>query len=158
MCRYALKQYKSHFACFECKKAFKKTPVEDYVKHKGIDASYDKICRVFATSKRQKVESELGITYQQIQDMYYEDLCVCPECGGKMALMGLDFRPPKKNDYESWEIIQVLYDHGYSFKGCGCFVGYWPPKKKSEITSWLEEHRTISESEKLLNLFKSRRA
>ena len=72
--------------------------------------------------------------------------------------MGLDFRPPKKTDKEAWEIINQLYDNGFAFKGCGCFVGYSPPLNVSEIPTWLEKHSRKSESETLLALFKSRQA
>jgi uncharacterized FAD-dependent dehydrogenase len=40
MCRYALKTYKPHFACFDCRKVFKKTPIEDYLKQRGDDFAY----------------------------------------------------------------------------------------------------------------------
>ncbi len=40
MCRYAYKTYKTHFACFECRKVFKKTPIEDYLKQQGNDFTY----------------------------------------------------------------------------------------------------------------------
>lgn len=75
-----------------------------------------------------------------------------------MALMGLDFKAPKSRDKESWEVISLLYNNGFSFKGCGCYVGYFPPKKVKDVEEWLIAHKRQSEAEKLLDLFKQRTA
>jgi hypothetical protein len=153
MCRYAYKIYKSHFACFECRKAFKKTALEDYVKHKGLDSAYHQITKVFGSPKRRRnKEQELGITYEEIKEQYFADVSCCPECGGTMAAMGLDFKAPKHTDVEAWEIVAKLYEKGFAFKGCGCYVGYDPPTKLSELDAWLGKHMKKSEGEKLLEV------
>lgn len=159
MCRYAVKNYKSHFACFSCRKAFKKTPIDDYVQHQGLDSAFAKITRVYGSPpRRREVEAELGITYQQIVDQYLKDVSVCPECAGPMAAMGLDFRPPAKADEEAWQIIATLYEHGFAFRGCGCSVGYAPPEHLRELPEWFKQHRRQSEGEKLLEQISQRRA
>lgn len=151
MCRYAIVTYKSHFACFSCRKAFKKTPIEDYVIHVGLSAAYEKILAVFnSPPRRREVEAKLGISYEQLQDRYFAEVSVCPQCRGRMASMGLDFRPPPKRDIEAWSIIQELYEHGFAFKGCGCSVGYAPPTRKAEVTEWLKSRPRQTEGEKLL--------
>jgi len=160
MCRYAVKNYKSHFACFSCRKAFKKTPLSDYVVHKGLDTALAKIMRVYHTPPRRlEVEAEIGISYEQIVDQYLKDVSVCPECAGPMAAMGLDFRPPARADEDAWQIIAVLYEHGFAFKGCGCGgLGYAPPQRQRDLPEWLKQHCRQSEGEKLLEKFSQRSA
>jgi hypothetical protein len=56
-----------------------------------------------------------------------------------MANMGLDFRAPKITDTESWEVLAILYERGYTFHGCGCDAGgYVPPKRVKDIPAFLE--------------------
>ena len=151
MCRYAFHTYKSHFACFTCRKAFKKVALDDYVEHIGLKAAYTKILAAFhSPPRRRKVEAELGISYEQLRDRYLSDVSVCPQCQGQMAAMGLDFRSPPKHDVEAWSIIQELHEHGFAFKGCGCNVGYTPPRKKIEVTEWLRRHSRKTVGEELL--------
>lgn len=72
MCRYAMFPYKSHYACFECRKTFKRRLLKDINRELGHEDS---------------VEAK------------------CPQCGGLMADMGLDFESPKMNDTKTWEHI-----------------------------------------------------
>lgn len=151
MCRYAFHTYKSHFACFSCRKAFKKTALEDYVKHKGLERSYSLIVSVFGSrARRARVEKELGITYQQIRQRYLDDVSACPQCSKKMAAMGMDFRAPARRDEEAWRITAHLYEHGFSFLGCGCSAGHAPPRSMSELPAWLKKYKTMSSGERLL--------
>lgn len=150
MCRYAFHTYKSHFACFHCRRAFKKTAIDDYVKHQGIEREFRLLQSAHSSlKKRAAAESELGVTYAQIEEQYLADVSACPQCGGRMAAMGLDFRTPKQRDREAWDILTRLYDHGFSFKGCGCSVGYDPPRKLKDVAAWLTEN-SRSDGEKLL--------
>jgi DNA-directed RNA polymerase subunit RPC12/RpoP len=159
MCRYAHHTYKAHFACFECRKAFKKTAIDDYVAHVGLDAAFKKIVAVFSSkSNRKKTEEKVGITYKEIEKQYLDDVSVCPECGARMSAMGLDFRPPRKSAKNSWVILHALYEHGFAFQGCGCNVGYLPPSKKSDLSAWLELHARKNEGEKLLAAILARKA
>ena len=151
MCRYAVHTYKSHFACFSCRKAFKKTALDDYVEHVGLKAAYEKILAVYGSPpQRRKIEAKLGISYDEIEERYLSDVSICPQCGERMAPMGLDFRPPPKRNEEAWDIIRTLYEHGCAFTGCGCSVGYTPPARKAELPGWLKQHTTQSEGERLL--------
>ena len=151
MCRYAFKTYKSHFACFDCRKAFKKPPIEDYAKQNNLNDALSKIVNVYHSQNlRKRKENELGITYDEIEAKYLEDVSSCPQCGAKMAAMGLDFKAPKQKDIEAWTIISKLYNEGFAFKGCGCSVGYAPPSKLSQLPQWLNEHCIKSNGEKLL--------
>ncbi len=67
MCRYAAVIYKSHFACFSCRKAFKKTPIDEYLKHAGLGAVYEEIVAVYSsTPRRRAVEAKFGVSYEQL--------------------------------------------------------------------------------------------
>ncbi len=158
MCRYAFKDYKSHFACFECRKTFKKTAITDWVKQKGLDYAYGRLLRVSHTKNQKRTEEELGTTYERIRDDYLEDVAACPQCGVKMAAMGFDFKAPKIDATEEWKVIATLYDHGFAFHGCGCSVGYAPPKKISGLEAFFREHGRLSEGERLLARIQSTKA
>jgi hypothetical protein len=73
-----------------------------------------------------------------------------------MVDMGLDFKAPPKSDHEVWEILEALYKNGFTFNGCGCYVGFTPPRSLREVPDWLEKHRSRSEAESLLKKFESR--
>jgi DNA-directed RNA polymerase subunit RPC12/RpoP len=74
MCRYGLSgPYKEHYACFTCRKAFKRRLLEDV----DPDGS-DRPAR-------------------------------CPQCGGPMANMGLDFAPPPMRDRRAWGVLSELW-------------------------------------------------
>src|SRR5262245_43514190 len=97
MCRYAQHgPYKRHFACFRCRKAFKRPPF-----------AFDHFCPNLAQSEA--------------------DPAPCPDCGGRMSDMGLDFKPPRKSDVEHWEVVEYLFREGFAYHSCGwCGPGYRP--------------------------------
>ena len=151
MCRYAFTDYKSHFACFSCRKTFKKIAIVDFVKRRGLDRAYEKLSWVHTdTAQRRKLQEEFGTTYDEIRALYFREVGACPHCGQTMAAMGLDFRAPSMADHEAWTIIETLYEHGFAFMGCGCSVGYAPPKKLSDLQEFFSEHERRSEGEELL--------
>jgi hypothetical protein len=129
MCRYAWHNYRDHFACFDCRKAFK------YWQWEPIDET--------AFTTKQKLE-------------HVPREIVCPDCKQPMVDMGLDFKAPPKSDIQQWEIMRALHEHGFTFHGCGCFVGFKPPKTLREVPEWIENHRRKSEGEKLLEKYNSR--
>jgi len=151
MCRYAFKEYKSRFACFDCRKAFKKIAIVDYMKAKGMDQAYERLSRdPVNTPEQKKLECRFGTTYQEIHAAYNREVGSCPQCGKSMAAMGLDFKAPPVDDQEAWKIIEMLYQHGFAFAGCGCGVGYTPPKKLRDVDRFLEQHEKRSKGEILL--------
>ncbi|WP_026315534.1 hypothetical protein [Riemerella columbina] len=105
MCRYAMTVYKSHYACFECRKTFKRRLLKD-------------------------VNRELD----------YEDSveAKCPQCGGLMADMGLDFESPKMNDAKAWEHLRDLYSVGITFHSCGCSGPGYIPRDKEALIRYFE--------------------
>ena len=126
MCRYAWHHYKDHFACFECRKAFKHRQWEP------LDAGTWKMRRRLQHAPRE---------------------VACPDCARPMVDMGLDFKSPPKEDREAWRILEILHEHGFTFHGCGCSVGFTPPRRLREVPSWLESHKRSSEGESLANRF-----
>ncbi len=126
MCRYAWHNYRDHFACFDCRKAFKQWQWE-------------------ATDEQ---------TFREHQRLkHVPRKIVCPDCSSPMADMGLDFKSPPKDDVEAWEIIRALHDHGFTFHNCGCGVGFKPPRTLRQVPQWLERHRKRGEGETLSRRF-----
>jgi hypothetical protein len=124
MCRYAWHNYRDHFACFACRKAFK------YWQWEACDE----------TTFRRK---------QRLQHVPRE--IICPDCSKPMIDMGLDFKAPRKKDVEAWKILDLIAQNGFTFHGCGCYVGFKPPRALREVPDWIEKHRRKSKGEKLLD-------
>jgi len=131
MCRYAWHNYRDHFACFRCRKAFKYWQWED--------------CDESAWKLRARLE-------------HVPREIVCPDCSLPMVDMGLDFKAPPKDDREAWQILECLQEQGFAFHGCGCYVGFVPPRTLREVPAWLEEHRRLGEGEALAKKFAARAA
>ena len=129
MCRYAWHNYRDHFACFDCRKAFKYWQWEEADK---------------ATFHRR----------QQLQ--HVPRAIICPDCSKPMADMGLDFKAPPKRDLDAWAILQVLCEHGFTFHSCGCSAGFTPPRTLREVPEWIERQRRRGEGEGLLEKFAAR--
>ena len=79
MCRYAWHNYRDHFACFHCRKAFKYWQWED------------------CDESQWKMRARLEHVPREI---------VCPDCSRPMVDMGLDFKAPTKDDREAWQILE----------------------------------------------------
>ena len=103
MCRYAMIKYKPHFACFSCRKSFKRRLLSD-VNKGGPHRPYR-----------------------------------CPQCGGDMADMGLDFAPPKMTDVKAWVTLESLYEIGATFHGCGCSGPGYRPRDPKALHLFLQQ-------------------
>lgn len=123
MCRYAWHNYRDHFACFDCRKAFKHWQWEE--------------CN----------EAEFW-TKQRLQHVPRE--IVCPDCDKPMIDMGLDFKAPRQSDVEAGKILERLAQEGFNFHNCGCGVGFKPPTTLREVPQWLAEHRRDKSKGELL--------
>jgi len=121
MCRYAWHNYRDHFACFDCRKAFKYWQWEE--------------CDEITFRTKQRLE-------------HVPRKIVCPDCSKPMSDMGLDFRAPRKTDIVAWKILEILAQNGFTFHGCGCWVGFKPPRTLREVPKWLEVHRPKSKGKK----------
>ncbi len=108
MCRYGFNSYKPHYACFKCRKTFKRKLLID------IDGN--------------TAYTKVG------ENQQYK----CPECGRMTADMGFDFESPKKSDLRAWNHIQDLYETGITFHSCGCSGPGYIPKTKEKLVEYLE--------------------
>ena len=129
MCRYAYKDYKPHFACFACRKTFKKVRMEEYFEQRGLDLAY---IRISSSQNRKQHAEEI----EAMKQGYLKEVGTCPHCGAEMSPVGLDFKAPPMADKEAWAILHCLYQYGFAFVGCGCSVGYKPPAKMSGMAEF----------------------
>ncbi|MTI29256.1 hypothetical protein [Xanthovirga aplysinae] len=142
MCRYAFKTYKIHFACFDCRKSFKKAPIEDLAIQNGDWEDYKEVFWNISSGKNKKLLKENPEKVEYLTEKYKNRKEKCPECGGLMADLGLDFKAPKKDKVKEWEIIRGLYRSGKTFYSCGCDgIGYVPKDKKA-YKDYLIKNRT----------------
>jgi uncharacterized C2H2 Zn-finger protein len=140
MCRYAFKTYKSHFACFNCRKTFKQAHYSDLLRRIGKSQYYKKLLGKpihKLTEKEKLVLANLGENFK-------DRSVKCPECGNYMADLGLDFKSPRKQAVKEWKIIEGLYTIGKSFYSCGCNgIGYIPQNPrdyKAYLKNLLQEY------------------
>jgi len=131
MCRYAFKTYKSHFACFHCRKTFKQPHYSDLLQRIGKSEHYEKLLDKSIkklSDKEKEMLTNLGLRFSKRE-------IKCPECSNYMADLGLDFKSPKKQAVKEWKIIEGLYTIGKSFYSCGCNgIGYIPQNPKDYET------------------------
>ncbi|MGG5210265.1 hypothetical protein ACQWU4_15185 [Chryseobacterium sp. MIQD13] len=88
------------------------------------------------------------------RDMQTSAEAKCPQCGGLMASMGMDFKSPPKNDNSQWQHIQSLYKVGITFHSCGCSGPGYIPQDKETMISYLEKIR--SQYEESLTFWRNR--
>jgi hypothetical protein len=117
MCRYAFKNYKSHYVCFACRKQWKQAPFEDQLAQRGQLEAF----------RRLKREAVL-----EARNEHRARSVSCPECRGLMADVGLDFRPPRSNATRAWTQLQATFTLGHAWHTCGCSgPGYVPTDQAS---------------------------
>lgn len=113
MCRYGINSYKPHYACFKCRKTFKRRLLIDI----DLNAAKEKVWE--------------HVPYK------------CPQCSHVMANMGLDFESPKKTDQKAWKHIESLFTSGITFHSCGCSGPGYIPKDKEKLIEYLTEKKQI---------------
>jgi hypothetical protein len=138
MCRYAFKHYKQSYSCFECRKTFKKTTFKDYLKQLGKLDVVDKLSRCINQQQHDELMSRLKVDLGTLEAEYHQLISVCPQCGGQLANMGMDFKSPKTDDLKAWNIIQGMYDLGEIYQTCGCQGFGLVPKNKSDYVRYLK--------------------
>lgn len=75
------------------------------------------------------------------QDPWNESLShKCPECSEELHDMGRNFRPPKKLDKNSWEVVRRLYQAGFRFFGSGSHSDPDLPTMLSEVEQFVNEN------------------
>jgi hypothetical protein len=149
MCRYAYSgPYKTHFACFKCRKAFKQPPIEDYLAVQGRVHIYRELVACWSCEKKlTQRERKYGVKLDELRAEYHAAERQCPECGELMADLGLDFKPPRQNDVRAWTALQGVYRVGHVWRTCGCNGPGWIPKSKSEFQQYLVDTKSHYETQ-----------
>jgi hypothetical protein len=90
MCRYAIRgPYKIHYACFDCRKAFKQPSIEDWLAVRDRGFLYRELSVLLHNKPRLKQrEIELGVTLDGLYAEYRGAAFKCPECDCPMADLG----------------------------------------------------------------------
>jgi len=71
-----------------------------------------------------------------------------------MVDIGMDFKAPPKADVKQWRKVEILYENGFAFQGCGCDGGGYRPKKPRELKSFIEANTPLTTGQRLLKRFK----
>jgi hypothetical protein len=134
MCRYGLKKYKDHYACFDCRKTFKQ-PFR-------LEPTFDMTSR--------------GIVYKSGQNVLRLGSEQCPECKKTMHHIGHDFQAPKRSKVAQWEKVRQLVLAGFKFHSCGCGGPGERPRHLREVPEFLQQNRSLDEGQRLLETFSHR--
>jgi hypothetical protein len=126
MCRYGYHDYKEHFACFDCRKAFKR--------HESI------VVWTKPQAQGSKWSSRLISC----------GLARCPECRRPMVAMGLDFEVPRQSDFKQWRKVEILARHNIRYSSCGCNGPGPRPRTLAEVGPFLVAQPARSPGEALL--------
>jgi hypothetical protein len=122
MCRYAFRVYKPHYACFACRKAFK---------------------------RRFKREVRAWGRVKPVVDPNDPDVpAKCPGCGLLMADMGLDFKAPPQADAKAWSVAESLWVIGFTFHSCGCGGPGYRPRRARDYEAFLR--KTVADYQEAL--------
>jgi len=118
-------RYQIQFACFECRKSFK---------------------RPYAV-REEKRSAWLSrrISGRQPSKPFTEPVFHCPDCKAEATLMGRAFRAPRHDDAGQWRAAEILARAGYMFWS---YVGRLPETVR-EARRFVETHRRLSDGEKL---------
>ena len=144
MCRYAYKTSKPHLVCFRCRKQFKRPPVRDLLAHRGELEAHDKLQRAFHRAiLRARLEAELGTTLDELRKRVRDLVTRCPQCGGPMADLGLDFKPPRANAVRAWRRIEGMHRLGHAWHTCGCNGPGFVPRDATGYAQYLARRERL---------------
>ncbi|MFC5539862.1 hypothetical protein ACFPQ1_36530 [Rhodocytophaga aerolata] len=143
MCRYGFIEYKNTYACFNCRKGFKRRLDRDLLSQKEL--------RVEKQKKFDKLIYKKEVADKKANDTL---LIKCPDCGDQMVNLGKDLRLPKKDKQEQWMAIEYLANNNFNFFTCGCDGIGVVPQNLQEAYKLMEERRRKTEGEKLLEKIK----
>lgn len=143
MCRYAMYgPYKPHFACFACRKAFKQSPISDWLAIRGRGFAYNELHRLWSHKPSlERRELELGVRLSDLEAEYRDAAHNCPDCNQPMIDMGLDFKAPRQSDEKAWRTLLGMFRVGHVFHTCGCDGPGFVPKSAADYRQYLDERR-----------------
>ncbi|MBU2713827.1 hypothetical protein [Zooshikella harenae] len=111
----------------------------DFLSQNGELDKYKKLAYSRKKSDKLAAEEKYQTTAKKIEEDYYSKISKCPECGGQMANMGMDFKSPKTTDIKSWKIIEGMFRIGAIYQSCGCEGIGFVPASGSEYKQYLKE-------------------
>lgn len=149
MCRYGFKTYKPHYVCFDCRKTFKQSILEDIVIQNGDWNSYIQAYLNYDSEKSTKFRTDNPKLINRLEKQYRNKKYKCPDCSSEMNNIGLDFKAPKKDKIKEWGIVKSMHTLGKTFHTCGCDGPGYIPQNSVDYLNYLE--RIKSEYEKRLN-------
>jgi hypothetical protein len=118
-------RYRIQFACFDCRKSFKRTYTVDEQE------------RAAWLSRR---KSGLRPSKAFTPPVY-----PCPDCAAEATLMGRAFRAPRQEDTARWRAVEILSHAGYTFWSS---VGRLP-ETVTEARKFVQAKRKLSDGERL---------
>ena len=131
-----MKIYKTHYVCFDCRKGFKQSPIEDLIIAGGDWQKYEKAF-LNSPDKTKRFQNENPEIVSYLEEKYLNRICKCPDCGREMKNVGFDLRTPKKDKIEEWEILQSMSMLGKLFYSCGCSAYGLVPKDRNQYKQYL---------------------
>lgn len=140
MCRYALKTYKPHYVCFDCRKTFKQPVFED-IMQKSEWHSYKQVYYNPDDEKAKQFRTDNPSLIKYFEEQYVNKKYLCPDCRKEMYSIGLDFKAPKKEKIKQWEIVKSMYKVGNTFHTCGCDGPGYIPHNVKDYLVYLEKMR-----------------
>lgn len=115
--------HKEHFACFNCRKAYKWS---------------------YTTAGCLYYKAEMLEYYLRARKV------VCPQCAKPMVAMGKNFKAPKQTNKKQWEKVRLLYQNGFAYHPSCCNTPQYRPRKLNEVAKFLEKNKKISVGEGLI--------
>lgn len=74
------------------------------------------------------------------------DAYTCPECNEPAIVLNQKFKPPKRDDNKKWDVVQFLYENGFTYYSIydgpyehGCSVPY--PETMAEAVIFVEKYK-----------------
>lgn len=138
MCRYAFHSYKPHYVCFNCRKTFKQPILEEIVIQNGDWDAFKRTYLNYNSEKARNFRKDNPSVVARLEKLYKNKKYICPDCGGEMNNIGLDFKAPKKHKVKEWEIVKSMYQLGNTFHSCGCEGPGYIPKNKIDYLLYLD--------------------
>ena len=139
MCRYGFTEYKNTYACFKCRKGFKRRLDKDLLSLTEL--------KILNQNEFEKLIYKKQPTNSALKS---RAVVKCPECEGGMVNLGKDLQLPKKDKKEEWLAIEYLANNHFNFFTCGCYGIGVVPQNLQQAYDLIEQKRNKTEGEKLL--------
>jgi DNA-directed RNA polymerase subunit RPC12/RpoP len=127
-------QYQIQYACFDCRKAFKRPSI--------------------VTEQERTAWLSRRISGRQPSKPFAMPEYRCPECKRLLKLMGRAFRAPRKEDADQWHKVELLARSGFTFRSS---VGRYP-ETLAEARLFVKSHAKLSEGQRLARQIRKRTA